>query len=282
MPSAIVTWRISTRGRHPTGGRSPVSPAGGSAPTQSRNMTAAFEWAARTDRWTLAGEIMVGAHVAYEAGAAVEARSAHRAGHPGLEADPELVAYLRSALLFIFSWLDDWKAYAAIARVMQRAETAAVRTFGFVAIASSTAPWTGDEGGGPAGPLRMNYAGQGPSIRASTSPWWADGCPTSWRRPLPTGGSTRRARSRPGVLRRRPWARLPHAGNALDAAAGRVCEIASATPGALVAMEALEAEGFGRDDGPRGLRWQSSNWVQWRKRGNRSAPTQSAPRPDGS
>ena len=28
---------------------------------ESRNLTAAFEWAAKTDRWTLAGEIMVGA-----------------------------------------------------------------------------------------------------------------------------------------------------------------------------------------------------------------------------
>ena len=180
MPSAIVTWRISTRGRHPTGGRSPVSPAGGSAPTREPEH----------DRGVRVG----GEDRPLDAGRRDHGRRSRRLRSrrrrrgqalieraiPQLEADPELVAYLRSALLFIFSWLDDWKAYAAIARVMQRAETAAVRTFGFVAIAPSTAPLDGGRGRRPAGPRwRMNYARQGPSIRASTSPWWADGCPTS-------------------------------------------------------------------------------------------------------
>ena len=43
-----------------------------------RNLTAAFEWAATTDRWPLAAEIITGAYPAYVLeGAALEACSAH-------------------------------------------------------------------------------------------------------------------------------------------------------------------------------------------------------------
>ena len=194
---------------------------------------------------------MVGAHLAYEAGAAAEARALIERAIPELESDPELVAYLRSALLFIFSWLDDWASYVSTARLMQRSETPAARFFGYLAVASSTAPVDGTRA-----ERLLTHAVEEQRLAQEAEPGLNTSLVGAWVHHVLASTSAYRAEYA---------TTLRHTGEcfAIDQAndyytliclwmrqMAAVCEIASGNPtAALVAMEALEGEGFGTDDG---------------------------------
>ena len=217
----------------------------------SRNMTAAFEWAAKTSRWTLAGEIMVGAHLAYEAGAAAEARALIERAIPELESDPELVAYLRSALLFIFSWLDDWASYVSTARLMQRSETPAARFFGYLAIASSTAPVDGTRA-----ERLLTHAVEEQRLAQEAEPGLNTSLVGAWVHHVLASTSAYRAEYATTLRHTGEFFAIDQANDYYTLISlwmrqmAAVCEIASGNPtAALVAMEALEGEGFGTDDG---------------------------------
>jgi hypothetical protein len=107
---------------------------------ERRNLTAAFEWAATTGRWTLAGELITGSYPAYIFdGASLEARHLIEralvapASHDANQADE-----LRVALVMTAAWLTDWDTYGEAARQLTRSATAIMRAIGYIALEVST------------------------------------------------------------------------------------------------------------------------------------------------
>ena len=95
------------------------------------NLTSAFEWAASTGQWIVAGELLVGAHIAYVLdGYLPEVKALiDRAIEHCEPTDHELAECLRAVSLPTLSWLGDREAYVHRARALTMSTVAAVRAF---------------------------------------------------------------------------------------------------------------------------------------------------------
>jgi predicted ATPase/class 3 adenylate cyclase len=107
---------------------------------ERRNLTAAFEWAAATVQWALAGELITGSYPAYildggslEARRLIERALAAVASHHTSQADE-----LRTALLMTAVWLTDWDSYRRAAGELTRSATGIMRALGYTALVVST------------------------------------------------------------------------------------------------------------------------------------------------
>ena len=96
------------------------------------NITSAFEWAASTDQWTIAGELAVGARTAYDVfGHMLEVRSLlERAIDRCPADDPGLIDALRSGLMMPCAMLSDWAAFNHHAREVSGSTNPAYRAAG--------------------------------------------------------------------------------------------------------------------------------------------------------
>ena len=104
------------------------------------NLTAAFEWAAASGRWTLAATLVIGGYPAYIFdGAALEA---HRLIQRALDADTghntELTDQLHAALIMTTAWLTDWATYTAAGQQLTRSTSGIMRAIGFVCLGVHT------------------------------------------------------------------------------------------------------------------------------------------------
>ncbi len=107
---------------------------------ERRNLTAAFEWAATTDRWWLAAEIISGAHPAYVfEGAALEAcQLLQRALAAPAGLQPDRSGQLHLPLAFSSAWLTDWVTYRVAARALTESPHAVMRAIGHGALGVPT------------------------------------------------------------------------------------------------------------------------------------------------
>ncbi len=96
------------------------------------NITSAYEWAASTDQWTLAGELAIGARATYDVfGHMLEVRSLlERAIERCPADDPGLLNALRSGLLMPCAMLSDWAAFNRHARELSGSTNPVYRAFG--------------------------------------------------------------------------------------------------------------------------------------------------------
>ena len=96
------------------------------------NITSAYEWAASTDQWTIAGELAVGARATYDVfGHMLEVRSLlERAIERSPADDPGLVDALRGGLLMPCAMLSDWAAFNRHARELRGATNPVYRALG--------------------------------------------------------------------------------------------------------------------------------------------------------
>jgi predicted ATPase len=103
---------------------------------ERRNLTAAFEWAATTDRWPLAAEIITGAYPAYLfEGAALEAcHLLRRALAAPTSGQPETGDPLHVALTLSSAWLTDWDTYTEAARALTESPHSVMRALGHGAL----------------------------------------------------------------------------------------------------------------------------------------------------
>jgi predicted ATPase len=103
------------------------------------NLTAAFERAASGGQWTMAAELLIGGHLAYETGSALEVRAlVDRAVDHVLGVDDDVVPFLWCVLLFICTWLSDWPSFGAVAHAMANSNNPPARAFGWLASASAS------------------------------------------------------------------------------------------------------------------------------------------------
>ena len=104
------------------------------------NLAAAFEWAASSAQWVLAGELMAGSFAAYLFdGAALEARAAIERAIPPCEIeDNELADHLRVALLLTLVWLNDWLTIEQIGAALTTSPIPPLRVVGFTVLALVT------------------------------------------------------------------------------------------------------------------------------------------------
>ena len=114
------------------------------------NLTAAFEWAAITDRWSLAADIIAGAFPAYifpPEGAALEAvQLIQRALDAPAARQPELGDQLHLALMLSSAWMTDWDTYGEAARALTGSPDAVMRAIGHGALGVPT-PFPDTDGG---------------------------------------------------------------------------------------------------------------------------------------
>lgn len=96
------------------------------------NLTAAIDWAARSDQWVRAGEVLLGTIAVYEMhGHEAEARELfERCERPISAVDPLLADQLRVSMLFPVGMLDDLATIVRCSRQLFDSDLAACRTFG--------------------------------------------------------------------------------------------------------------------------------------------------------
>ena len=97
------------------------------------NITSAFEWAASTQQWTSAGQLVAGARCAYDVfGHMLEIRSLlERAIDQCPADDPELVDWLRFGLMNPCAMLSDWAAFNRQVEALSNSVTPIVRVWGW-------------------------------------------------------------------------------------------------------------------------------------------------------
>jgi predicted ATPase/class 3 adenylate cyclase len=96
------------------------------------NITSAFEWAASTQQWTMAGELIIGARGAYDVyGHMIEVRSLlERALDNCPVDDSELADGLRNGLAFPCGMLSDWAAFARHSSALADSRNPTARAWG--------------------------------------------------------------------------------------------------------------------------------------------------------
>ncbi len=107
---------------------------------ERRNLTAAFEWATTTGRWSQAAELITGAYAAYiRSGAALEARQLiERAAAATMEVGRERVDELHLAVCMTAAWMNDWAAYSAAAEELTTSTRPIMRACGHTALSVRT------------------------------------------------------------------------------------------------------------------------------------------------